>query len=263
MRTHKVVLAAALAAGIATAVPAAANADAGSHHSKGAHAAGVDAPPVLPAAVRVRIKRGENALDKAGEYVDKGAPEKAVNSLRGARSNMYAAWRAAKYGIENAPPPPAEDKSVAHASQDDPVGPVYATPEETAIAVLGYQHDVVSSTMGLVDGAKGTLRDQLSRTLFAAMDRRDSAITYIHTITPPVVEDKLVAHASQDDAAVGFDVLMPGVIPDLDDEQAQGAEILAGGALTPGEKRIVRLANAQSVQTENTVNTFWPPATEG
>jgi hypothetical protein len=219
---------------------------------------------VLPAAVRVRIKRGANALDKAGEYVDKGQPDKAVNSLRGARSNMYAAWRAAKYGIEHAPAaPPAEDKAIAHASQDDPVGPVYATPEETAVAVLGYQHEVVSATLGLVDGAKGTLRDQLSTTLFAAMDRRDSAIAYIHTIVPPVPpEDKVTAHAAQDDEAVGFDVLMPGIIPDLDDEQAQGAEILAGGALTPGEKRIVRLANAQSIQTENTVNTFWPPAVE-
>src|SRR4051794_21267476 len=194
MRTNKAVLAAALAAGsIALALPAGASADAG----KGAHAAGGDAPPVLPSAVRVRIKRGENALDKAGEYVDKGQPDKAVNSLRGARANMYAAWRAAKYGIEHAPPPPAEDKSIAHASQDDgPVGTLYATPEETAVAVLGYQHDVVAATMGLVDGAKGTLRDSLSTTLFAAMDRRDSAIAYIHTITPPPVEDKVTAQAS-------------------------------------------------------------------
>jgi len=260
MRTHKAVLAAALAVGLVTGLPAAANAD---HAPKaGAHAAGDAAPPVLPSAVRVRIKRGENALDKAGEYVDKGQPDKAVNSLRGARSNMYAAWRAAKYGIEHAPPPPAEEgKITAHASADDaPVGTVYATPEETAVAVLGYQHDVVAGTMGLVDGAKGTLRDALSTTLFAAMDRRDSAIAYIHTIpVPPAEEGKITAHASQDDEVVGFDVLMPGVVVDLDDEQAQAAEILAGGALTPGEKRIVRLANAQSVTTENNVNTFWPP----
>ena len=262
MRTHKAVLAAALAAGLATAMPAAAGADAGA--KRDAHAAGDPPPPLLPSAVRTRIKRGENALDKAGEYVDKGQPDKAVNSLRGARANMYAAWRAAKYGIVHAPPPPAEEaKATAHASQDDPVGNVYATPEETAIAVLGYQHDVAAASMGLVDDAKGTLRDSVSTTLFAAMDRRDSAISYIHTVTPPPVEEgKAVAHASQDDEVVGFDILMPGIVVDLDDEQAQAAEILEGGALTPGEKRIIRLANSQSITTENTVNTFWPPAVE-
>jgi hypothetical protein len=263
MRTNKAVLAAAIAAGsIALALPAGASADAG----KGAHAAGGDAPPVLPSAVRVRIKRGENALDKAGEYVDKGAPDKAVNSLRGARANMYAAWRAAKYGIVHAPPPPPDEgKAIAHASQDEPVGTIYATPEQTAIAVLGYQHDVVSASMGLVDGAKGTLRDAISTTLFAGLDRRDGAIAFIQTVTPPPEDEgKITAHAAQEEGeVVGFDVLMPGVVVDLDDEQAQAAEILDGGALTPGEKRIVRLANSQSITTENTINTVWPPATEG
>jgi hypothetical protein len=266
MRTlKKAALPAALAVGVFALLPGAASAEAKSAPQKDAHAAGGDVPPTLPSAVRVRIKRGENALDKAGEYVDKDQPDKAVNSLRGARANMYAAWRAAKFGIENAPPPPAEDKAVAQAAQDDEtVGTIYADPNTTAVAVLGYQHEVYSASLGLLDDAKGSLRDALSTTMFAALDRRDAAINYIRTVAPPVdPEDKTVAQAAQDDTEVpGFDVLMPGIIVDLDDEQAQGKELLADGALTPGEKRIVRLANAQVAETEATVNTYWPTDVE-
>jgi len=262
MRTHKAVLAAVLAAGIATGLPGATAAHPAAKDRPHAHAAGSDAPPVLPGGVRVRIKRGLRALDKAGDYVDKDQPSKAIYSLRGARRNMYAAWRSAKYRVEHAPPPaPAEGKVTAHASDDGPAGPVYASPEESAVAVLGYQHEVVSSTLGLIDGAKGSLRDELSKTLFAAMDRRDSAIAYIHTKEPPAppAEGKAVAHAA-DEGPVGFAGLMPGIIPDLDDEHDQAVELLAGGALTPGEKRIVKLANAQGLDTKNTVQTYWPPA---
>ncbi len=56
---------------------------------------------------------------------------------------------------------------------------------------------------------------------------------------------------------------MPGVIPDLDDEQLQSRELSKGGALTPGEKRIVLLARDQIDETEDTVNTWWPPLPAG
>jgi hypothetical protein len=247
-------------------IPGAASADAKPAHGTRAQAAGGDPAPPLPAAVGARIRRGQNALDKAGEYVDKGAPDKAVNSLRGARANMYAAWRSARYGLEHPPPPPAEAKLQASASQSalDGALPVYATPEQTAAAVLNFQHEVVSSTFGLIDDAKGPLKAALSTTMFAAMDRRDAAITYIASITPPA-EAKLEAQASGTGTAPpppdpGFDVLMPAIVPDLEDEQAQGAEIIAGGALTPGEKRIVQKADAQAAATEARVNTLWPPA---
>jgi len=262
MRTVKAVLPVALVAGAVALLPAAASADAGSRHDQKAHAAGGDPVPVLPSAVRVRIKRGQNALDKVGDYVDKGEPDKAVNSLRGARANMYAAWRAAKYGIVNAPPPVEEDKAIARASGDLGPGTLYAAPQETAVAVLGYQHDVFTATLGLLDDAKGSLRDALSTTMFAALDRRDSAIAFIHTVPDPDVEAKAIAQASAVAPTAGFAALMPGVTGDLDDEQAQAAELLANGALTPGEKRIVRLAQSQTLRTENTINTYWPPATE-
>jgi hypothetical protein len=50
---------------------------------------------------------------------------------------------------------------------------------------------------------------------------------------------------------------MPAIVPDIQDEEAQGAEIIAGGALTPGEKRIVNKADAQAAATEARVNTLW------
>jgi hypothetical protein len=252
MRKVKAVVGAALAVGAIAALPAGASAHASSAPGTQAHAAGGDPPPVLPASVRVRITRGQKALDKAGEYVDKGVPDKAINSLQGARSNMYAAWRAAKYGIEHPPPPPADQASLdAQASQDGTL-PIYATPEQTAINVLNFQHEVESSTFGLLDDAKGAVKAQLSTTMFAALDRRDSAIAYIAAI-PPVDPD------TAPDGYLGYDVLMPAVVPDVDDELTAGNELLADGALTSGEKRIVRLANAQITATEATINATWPP----
>jgi hypothetical protein len=242
-------------------VPAALAAPAGgSHRSAKAHAAGSDAPPVLPSIVRVRIDRGTKALDRAGDYVDRDMPDKAVASLLNARRNMYAAWRGARYLIEHAPAPPAAEARVhaskhvtARASDDDPVGTVYADPTTTAVAVLGYQHTVATAAFGLLDGAKGALRDSVSTTMFAALNRRDSSIAYIHTL--PVADPETVP-----EGAVTFDMVMPGLIPDLDDEMQQAEGLLNGGALTPGEKRIMGLADFQVFHTEQTVNTYWPPA---
>ena len=105
---------------------------------------------------------------------------------------MYAAWRNAVDVVENTPPPPpAGDDSrrtdaspslrKAHSST------VFLSPEETAVAVLGFQHEVATSAFDLLDGAKGTLRDAVSTTMFAALNRRDKAIVYIHNrpVPPP------------------------------------------------------------------------------
>jgi hypothetical protein len=53
-------------------------------------------------------------------------------------------------------------------------------PEESAVAVLNFQHDVAAAAFGLLDGAKRDLRDAVSTTMFAALNRRDTAIVYIH-----------------------------------------------------------------------------------
>jgi hypothetical protein len=57
---------------------------------------------------------------------------------------------------------------------------------QTTGAVLDLQHSVAQTAIGMIDAAHGTLRDSLSRTMFLALDERDAAIAYIHSIdTPP------------------------------------------------------------------------------
>jgi hypothetical protein len=195
-------------------------------------------------------------------------PDKAVVSLRNARRNMYAAWRNAVDVVENTPPPPVAGdgrasrlvpivRTKAHASA------TYTTPDETAVAVLDFQHDVATTAFDLLDGAKGNLRDAVSRTMFAALNRRDKAIVYIHgrPVPPPAPPDGR-ARARAAGAPVGggtFATLMPGVIPDLDDELSQTRGLVRGGALTPGEKRIMNLAKSQVLETKDQVNAWWPP----
>jgi hypothetical protein len=230
-----------------------------------AKASGSDGPPpVLPSIVRTRIARGEKAIERAGDYVDQDMSDKAVASLRNVRRNMYAAWRGAVDVVENAPPPVVvgDGRALkrAHTSA------TYVGPEETAVTVLSFQHDVATGAFGLLDGAKGALRDAVSTTMFASLDRRDRAILYIHNrpVPPPVAEAGRVrsrarAHASDEDAAPTFATLMPGTIADFDDELGQTKGLLRGGALTPGEKRIMGQARAQILETKDQVNTWWPP----
>jgi hypothetical protein len=259
-----------LAAGLIAALPAvavAAPANAPHHHK--ARTAGSGAPPTIPSIVGVRINRGTAALARAGDYVDRDMPERAVASLLNARRNMYAAWRGAVYVYQTTPPPPAEAGSFhrkAHTS-GAPVGAgtLYADPVTTIVDVLGFQHTVATSAFGLLDGAKGALRDAVSTTMFAALNSRDAAIQWIQqNQPPPPAADARVhsrrAHASGGAIVADFSTAMPGIVPDLNDELQQTEGLLKSGALTPGEKRIMGQAEFQIFQTEQTVNTLWPPA---
>jgi hypothetical protein len=173
---------------------------------------------------------------------------------------MYAAWRNAVDVVENTPPPPPAGDDRVH--QRVPVlrkahsSTVFLGPEETAVAVLGFQNEVATSAFDLLDGAKGTLRDGVSTTMFASLNRRDKAIVYIHNrpVPPPVAGE---------DAPPTFATLMPDVVTDLDDELGQVRGLVRGGALTPGEKKIMGLAKSQILETKDTVNTWWPPLPVG
>jgi hypothetical protein len=267
----RAVLPAALAIGLVMAPAALADSGSAKSDHVRAKAAGSDGPPpVLPSLVRTRIARGTKAIERAGDWVDQEDYAKAVVSLRNVRRNMYAAWRGAVDVVENAPPPPPPGDGLrgvirvdAHASA------TYVSPEETAVAVLNFQHDVAGAAYGLLDGAKGALRDAVSTTMFAALDRRDLAVVYIHNrpVPPPPPADlarvSVRAHASDEDAPPSFATLMPGVVPDLDDELAQTKGLLRGGALTPGEKRIMGQARAQVLEAKDQINTWWPPVPVG
>ena len=265
MLIKRAVVPAMLALGLMV-VPTAATADAG--HVR-AQAAGSNGPaPVLPSIVGTRIARGEKALERSGDWVDQEMNDNAVVSLRNARRNMYAAWRGAVDVVENAPPPPPPAGD-ARLRQRVPVqrrareSATYMGPDESAVAVLGFQHDVATAAFGLLDGAKGALRDAVSTTMFAALNRRDQAVVYIHNrpVPPPPAEDASV-HARAAGAEGGpatFATLMPGVVSDLDDELGQIRGLIRGGALTPGEKKIMGLAKSQVLEAKDQVSTWWPP----
>jgi hypothetical protein len=270
----RAVLTAALAIGLV--IGPAAQADSSSANSDPirAQAAGSDGPPpVLPSLVRTRIARGTKAIERAGDWVDQEDNTKAVVSLRNVRRNMYAAWRGAVDVVENAPPPAPPGDGLRRGGVQARASATYVSPEETAVAVLNFQHDVAVASYGLLDGAKGALRDAVSTTMFAALDRRDRAAVYIHTrpVPPPPPPDlarasahaHARAHASDEDAPPSFATLMPAIVPDLDDELSQTKALLRGGALTPGEKRIMGQARAQVLETKDQINTWWPPVPAG
>jgi hypothetical protein len=271
----RAVLPAALAIGLVMAPAALADSSSAKSDHVRAKAAGSDGPPpVLPSLVRTRIARGTKALERAGDWVDQEDNAKAVVSLRNVRRNMYAAWRGAVDVVEDAPPPPPPGDDLrrvmrVHGRVDARASATYLSPEETAVTVLNFQHDVAVASYGLLDGAKGALRDAVSTTIFAALDRRDRAAVYIHgrPVPPPPPPDlaraSALAHASDEDAPPSFATLMPAIVPDLDDELSQIKALLRGGALTPGEKRIMGQARAQVLETKDQINTWWPPVPAG
>jgi hypothetical protein len=266
----RAVLPAALAIGLALGPAAQANSSPANSDQIRAKAAGSDGPPpVLPSLVRTRIARGTKAIERAGDWVDQEDNTKAVVSLRNVRRNMYAAWRGAIDVVENAPPPAPPGDGLRRGSVQARASATYVSPEETAVAVLNFQHDVAVASYGLLDGAKGALRDAVSTTMFAALDRRDRAAVYIHSrpVPPPPPPDlahaSALAHASDEDAPPSFATLMPAIVPDLDDELSQTKALLRGGALTPGEKRIMGQARAQVLETKDQINTWWPPLPPG
>jgi hypothetical protein len=194
-------------------------------------------------------------------------PEKAVASLLNVRRNMYAAWRGAVDVVENAPaaPPPADDRvpMKARASVKARASATYLGGDETAVAVLNFQHDVATGAFGLLDGAKGVLRDSVSKTMFAALNRRDQAILYIHDRPAPPAPPADKALTRDEVTVPSFADLMPGIVSDLDDELGQAKGLLRGGALTPGEKRIMGQTRSQVLETKDQVNTWWPPLPAG
>jgi hypothetical protein len=246
---------------VAAALIAAAPAAADSRPAPKAQASGGDAVELIyPSIVRVRLGRTERALDRATKKFENGTPADAASPLKVVRRQMAAAWRGAKYVIRTTPPPPPEDDLRARKSGGAPVGPTYASPPDTAFAVLSLQHDVSSAVAQLTDGAHGTGLNALATTLNLANDRRDQALQYILSVAPPVPPEDLRARKSQDeDAGPTFDTVMPNVGPQLDDE-LQAIEGTKSDAtdLTAGGRRLLNAAATQIGGTKAFVNLHWP-----
>ena len=281
MLPRKALLPVALAAGLVAASPAAASPLAA---EPAAHAAGGGGgtPPPLPAIVRTRVTRTENALERLTESVDDGDTAKATNTAKVIRRQLSAAWRGTKYYIKNAPPPPpAGDARVhvkdlaphvrARVSGGAPTAGTIADAPTTTIAVFQLQDDVISTIVELTDGARVPLLNEVSKTLFFALDKRDAAVEDVHTLAPPppppAGDARVDVHARASGGAVvggAFDAAMPQVVGMIDDELQQIDGLQADATdLRPGAKKILRAAEVQALLTQKQVNTYWPPLPVG
>jgi hypothetical protein len=262
MRSMKAALPVALAVGLVAAAPATAGAKAKTPAK--ANASGAPTVElVYPSLVRVRIGRTERALDRATRKIENNKPAEAATTLKVVRRQLSAAWRGTKYVIRTAPPPvPEED--LARKAGDPPTGPTYASPPETAFRVLTLQHDVASAMVALIDGAHGAGLDALSTTLNQVNDRRDQALAYILSVSPPLPPEedlaRVRARKSQDeDAAPTFATVMPNLGPQIDDElQAIGGTKSDATDLTAGGRRLLNAAETQVGKTKAFVALNWP-----
>jgi hypothetical protein len=252
--------------------------------SAGASAPQASAPPVahasgggvtvvlIPGLVNTRLVRTQKLVDSAAEYQDLGDDANAVKALAAARSNLTKAWTAAKFYIQNAPAPVAAAggmkvastvKTGAHASGGAIVGASpYADMYVTTGAVLALDHTVASTALGLMDNASATVLPALNSTVFAALNSRDAAITYIHSLPPPPAAAagiKAPAHASGTAIVAGWDTTMQAILFDNDDELMQTDSLRAAGTLSAARTRLLDLVEAQVSKTTRNVNRFWPP----
>jgi hypothetical protein len=281
----KAVVPLAVAIGVTSASPAVAKTVVAKHHAAGApvaRAAGGDAgPPIYPGLVNSRLVRTQRALDRATDYADDGNTDKARSALYVARLNVKLAWRAAKRVIQTAPPPVVGDglagrrirvrRSRVRARLSGSGGGGFAVADQytTAGGVLAMQHIVAQTAIGMIDMAHGTFRDSLSRTIFVALDQRDGAVSYIHSIdTPPPPGDGLtgrasrapVAHASGGAVGGSWSTTMSPIAGLVDDEVNQIDGVLAlSQTLGAGIKRVLKDAEFQDIQTQRTINQYWPP----
>jgi hypothetical protein len=242
-----------LAAAVAAAsLIAAAPAGASAHPpAPKAHASG-DPEVVIPSLISTRTKRVDNALGRLTDYVDDGDTAGVDRTGKVIRRQLAAAWRGAVYYVKNPPPPVADD------AQESDDGPVVADQFTAAFAVMESYHSVAATIGQLVDGARVPVLDSMSRTLFWTLDSRDKAIATAHSLEPPVDPE-----AEGGEAAVSFATVMPGLLGHLDDENQQIKALQADAAdLRPGGRSLLRLALAQNTLTGQTLNTYWPPATE-
>ena len=273
----------ALAVGLISAAPGVAAAKPREHAPKARAAGGSVAPPIFPGLVNTRLIRTQKALDRAIGYADDGQSAQAVSALYSSRLQVKLAWKAAKYYIEHAPPPPPPGDGLqrgaipvrsartarvrAHKSGGAVAGNTVADQFVTAGAVLDLQHAVAQTAIGMIDTAHGTLRDSLSKTIFTALDQRDAAVAYIHSIdTPPppagLARSSRAPVARASGAPVGgsgWATVMPPISDEIDDEINQVDGVIAlSTTLGAGIKRILQDAELQDVKTQRTINGYWP-----
>jgi len=277
----------ALTAGLALALPAAAAQ--ASSAGPVAHAAGGDAAPLNPSIVGVPIQRTEESLSHAADAIDAVNGPEAAGALTASRRYLLRSYNGAKYLIAHPPAPPAEADSAsakkfvrlarrairasrsraasdgrwikAHASQDDAPGPVFADGPTAVFNVLTSQYNAATAAVGMAPDTKGELLAKVKTTLSTALVLRNRLVKVVHAAAPPPAEaDSVKARASQEEGAVTFDLVMPGLVALLDDELQQMQAAAADASVPSDAKAILTTAIAADQQIETLVNTYWPPA---
>jgi hypothetical protein len=170
--------------------------------------------------------------------------------------------------IRTTPPPPVIDDAFhPRARESGPaIAPTIAAPADVAFLVLTLQHKVAANVIQLIDGSHGTGLNALSTTLNFTNDRRDQALQYILSVAPPppppddAVDARVRARVADDPVADTFDVVMPNLVPQFQDE-TQAIEGLRSDAtdLTAGGRRLLGAAETQIAGSMAFVNLHWPP----
>ena len=171
------------------------------------------------------------------------------------------AWAGEKYLIDHAPPPAPADSVFASGA------PVSASPfasaEDSGAELFHVYGEVATTSVALMEPAKATLQTALNTTIFATLNGRDAAITYIHAHQPPAPPADSIADASGAPIAAGWGGTMTTVGQLVDDEIQQLNQLEASTAASAGAKRSFRAAELQDTKTQKQINTWWPPAPVG
>jgi hypothetical protein len=229
-----------------------------------AHAAGGEAPPLLPAGVRTPIRRARRALLRLGDAVDDGSATRAAANGRVVVRRVRSAWRGARHYLQHPPPYRGDDERArAHVSGDGGGAAAMADAPTLVLAVFRLDDNVVSGLVELTDGAEPGVFGPLQSTLAATLDVRDGAVDDVHRLAPPPAGDDrahVIAHASGDEEGASFATSMPQVALMLDGELQQIDDLRADGAeLMPTADAMLDDAKARILRTKRRIDGYWPP----
>jgi hypothetical protein len=275
MVLHRTTRWVALTAGLALALPAA------------AAQAGSPPPPPDPSIVGVPIQRTAAAVSSAADAIDAGNGAQAAGPLTASRRYLLRSYSGARYLIAHPPAAPVGDASAnpqhfrklarsfirasrrgdqrgwikAHAS-GGAVGPAFADGVTAVFDVLTSQYGAATAAVGMAPDTKGELLAKVKTTLNTAIVLRNRLVKVIHAAAPtaPAEDAGARAHASQEEGAPTFDVVMPGLTVLLDDELQQMKAAAADASIPSDSKAILTNAIAADQQIETLVNQYWPPA---
>lgn len=266
----------ALAASIALALPAAAN-------------AGGDAPPVNPSIVNVPIMRTQTAIDNAANAIDGGQGATAAGPLRASRRYLIRSYKGAKYLIANQPAPPADDAKVSStkyrklarrfirasrrgtssswigARTSQFAGPVFADAATAVFSVFGSQYSAATASVGMLPDVQGNLLTRVKTSMNTAIVLRNRLVKIVAAAAPPAPPEdaKVRARASQEEGEVTtFDLVMPSVSVLLADEIQQMQATTQDTSVPAASRAVLANALAADQQIKLRVDTLWPPVVD-